>query len=1219
MQKTLLLSLCFLLMSLSVFAQDPSVVDTIEVKWDTLKNPTKGPLGTRYYQYGDSLFHISNDFYRPPFIYGSGNFGKTWTINYNRTWTLNNELTVFRIIPDTCRLLYLSNDIKNTPVYGNFYFLNRYFNGGSNSNNDGNFETLMYFNVMYKSNSGCAMPVVQLSQGINDSTLILYQSTSIDGSPAKGISTDLGKSWQPYKGMEYYSTIQNNVVYQVSNKTIKYTSDKEMIFRGDSIDVSQIGFSDYYHYTFVLKNNIFSAIYDGTIQYTTTNKGQTWQIDTLPFKISQLIQKGDSILISTNKGLFFNRDIYLKNLKKLYPKEETTPTFHSAFSMLKSGWYLNNYKGELLRSTNRGETWDLVNNTEGVLTMTDVTPIGDSVILKGANGIIFKSKDFKTVEPFSINPIPYRSITFGQSNALFSVSPAAIINRSKDNGLTWQTIYERAYGSGIVKNDDSLRIYGVYSNAFFLSKNNGDSFSERFFSYDFSGTQINDVILANNNIYYVLVYQRDTDRVLKKGFHVFKSIDEGRNWTKTAFFQIGQADFNNQPTAKLFFLKNKIIVSTNSRIVYESKNGGDTWTNTVSDFSYDNITEYGKYLIYLEKNRRHFKITADDGLSFTYVKDIPYYDAYKFGKNYIYAHITPIFEGLTHDYFTYRISMDALTNRVKAEKDFAVLRGSIFKDENNNCKKDTSEKGVLAHKMVRIMPRNFATMTDSFGYYEISLPPDSYTVSTANLPYYKTGCSDSAPLNFVLKANETKDTNFVFKKTNEAFDLAMRLSTGSRARPGFEVDFVLKIDNNGTEKVDSALVTLSLPTYMSFKSAEQSGVLKNNQVQWMLYNQSVSEAKTLTARLRVSPDAPLSSKLFFEAKVNVLNKKDTIPQDNLDTLSLTVTGAFDPNDKTVLPEGEIPIFTKELDYLIRFQNTGNDTAFKVIVVDTLSQNLDIFSLKNIVASHPFTVSNKKNILTFIFSNIFLPDSFVNERASHGFIRFKVSPKKGIKHGENIANTAAIYFDFNKPIFTNTAKSNVIKPVVTIQQTVPLCENQPFKGKIYTKDTTLFLPFFGILYDTVSVTNLSIKPKFEVLKDTTLRGSEKFLGKDWKDGDIAFVNLKTVWGCDSILKYSIHKLTATGEESLNKIGIFKVYPNPVKDYVSMSYELNKATWVEIVLFNSAGQKVKILKEKTLNTEGVYSLQSDLNLIHAGVYQVGFLTNEGIIYRRFVKIE
>jgi uncharacterized repeat protein (TIGR01451 family) len=59
---------------------------------------------------------------------------------------------------------------------------------------------------------------------------------------------------------------------------------------------------------------------------------------------------------------------------------------------------------------------------------------------------------------------------------------------------------------------------------------------------------------------------------------------------------------------------------------------------------------------------------------------------------------------------------------------------------------------------------------------------------------------------------------------------------------------------------------------------------------------------------------------------------------------LPIFGAYDPNDKQVFPIGFtnqniIPPNTK-LEYLVRFQNTGNDTAFTVFVIDTLDSNLN---------------------------------------------------------------------------------------------------------------------------------------------------------------------------------------------------------------------------------------------------------------------------------------
>jgi hypothetical protein len=52
------------------------------------------------------------------------------------------------------------------------------------------------------------------------------------------------------------------------------------------------------------------------------------------------------------------------------------------------------------------------------------------------------------------------------------------------------------------------------------------------------------------------------------------------------------------------------------------------------------------------------------------------------------------------------------------------------------------------------------------------------------------------------------------------------------------------------------------------------------------------------------------------------------------------------------------------------------------------------------------------------SKFLLPDSNKSERNSHGFIKFKINPKANITHKDWISNTAAIYFDYNEPVFTN---------------------------------------------------------------------------------------------------------------------------------------------------------------------------------------------------------
>lgn len=157
--------------------------------------------------------------------------------------------------------------------------------------------------------------------------------------------------------------------------------------------------------------------------------------------------------------------------------------------------------------------------------------------------------------------------------------------------------------------------------------------------------------------------------------------------------------------------------------------------------------------------------------------------------------------------------------------------------------------------------------------------------------------------------------------------------------------------------------------------------------------------------------------------------------DDVETDCKGVSISWDPNDKQVIPIG---ISEKHyidestlLEYTIRFQNTGNDTAFWVQILDTLDDALlDISSIRSGVSSHEnnFRVFGA-GIVEWTFDNILLPDSNVNEEESHGFVKFKINLKKGISKGSVIENKAAIYFDFNAPVITNTVFNTIYDTIL----------------------------------------------------------------------------------------------------------------------------------------------------------------------------------------------
>ncbi len=149
-----------------------------------------------------------------------------------------------------------------------------------------------------------------------------------------------------------------------------------------------------------------------------------------------------------------------------------------------------------------------------------------------------------------------------------------------------------------------------------------------------------------------------------------------------------------------------------------------------------------------------------------------------------------------------------------------------------------------------------------------------------------------------------------------------------------------------------------------------------------------------------------------------------------------IVGSYDPNDKTVFPSGvlagnHISRFV-DLTYRIRFQNTGNAVAYKVVIIDTIDiEHLQLSSLELGAYSHNFELDViDGNILQFTFDDILLPDSTNNEPASHGFITYTLAQKEGNAIGDLITNEAAIYFDYNEPVITNKVFNTVGIPDTT---------------------------------------------------------------------------------------------------------------------------------------------------------------------------------------------
>ncbi len=151
---------------------------------------------------------------------------------------------------------------------------------------------------------------------------------------------------------------------------------------------------------------------------------------------------------------------------------------------------------------------------------------------------------------------------------------------------------------------------------------------------------------------------------------------------------------------------------------------------------------------------------------------------------------------------------------------------------------------------------------------------------------------------------------------------------------------------------------------------------------------------------------------------------DANPIDNDTSRVDTSRSGWDPNMKTVSPSGHINAGT-ELEYTIQFENTGNDTAFNIHIMDTLSPYIEAQTFRIVAASHAMVLSmdnvGGQNIVKFDFPNINLLDSS-HHGLCDGMVVYKIKTKSSLPDGTVIDNRAGIYFDENDVVMTNTAEN-----------------------------------------------------------------------------------------------------------------------------------------------------------------------------------------------------
>jgi uncharacterized repeat protein (TIGR01451 family) len=232
--------------------------------------------------------------------------------------------------------------------------------------------------------------------------------------------------------------------------------------------------------------------------------------------------------------------------------------------------------------------------------------------------------------------------------------------------------------------------------------------------------------------------------------------------------------------------------------------------------------------------------------------------------------------------------------------------------------------------------------------------------------------------------------------------------------------------------IEDHVMFLRAPVQLGVGATKTIKVPSNGSTWRMSVQQEPNHPTSIAPTAFVEGCRSNTTQTFRTGFVTGFDEDDATP--SVDADCQVIIGAYDPNDKTGYPTGyEKDNFidqNQDIEYLIRFQNTGTDTAFNIVVVDTLPPQLEFANIQFGASSHKYSAELQgKGIIKFSFNNINLVDSFKNEAKSHGFAKFTIQQKKDVALGTKIKNNAAIYFDFNAPIFTNTTLHTIGKPIL----------------------------------------------------------------------------------------------------------------------------------------------------------------------------------------------
>ncbi|MBL0317650.1 MAG: T9SS type A sorting domain-containing protein [Flavobacteriales bacterium] len=576
---------------------------------------------------------------------------------------------------------------------------------------------------------------------------------------------------------------------------------------------------------------------------------------------------------------------------------------------------------------------------------------------------------------------------------------------------------------------------------------------------------------------------------------------------------------------------------------------------------------------------------------------------------------------------------------------FATLQLNGFIDDNSNGIYDSGELPFNDFEADITNSTNILTQYFTTNHQiQLEITPGSYTLNVPDQhDYFNPGIYPGSFTFISASESLTIDIPFIIDGA-QVSEASINLISPPGICDGANVTHSLFIENIGNIVANGEFTYEIDPVHSFVSSTPMPTSISGNTLIWDITNLNPMEDMSLFVMVTPASLADLGNLTTNVITVNLMDINGLPSFSQSETITNPITCSYDPNDITEnngYTDAGYVLDGSELEYSIRFQNTGNAPASNVRIENDLNDLLQRSTLQPVAWSHDFLLSiDENNLATFQFNDINLPDATSDESGSHGFVTYRILPVIGLDAGTEIPNTASIYFDFNPAIVTNT-EMNTIYDCLDLEQAsisaTSICAGESIEctndavwiaslewsfedALVGQNDYIHTLDASGLLTMSVSNSLCTYSQNWELsavnaeatftANGNTLTANEASTYQWYLNGNPIQNATSQNYSITTTGNYSVAITDENGCEDVSEemqvvynvvdelvSSALLLYPNPVNDILN-------------VQFNSIPQPNAVLSmvdvhgrvNWTINTNGTNSIQIDCSDIATGIYTI-----------------